>query len=103
MPNWYKCIDEALRKSKLTRQDIGFLAILHIKRSGHLSMVADLNLRDDQTIYLEDYGHLGQIDQILSIHLGLRSGQIKDGTVICTLAAGIGYVWAANIIKWGKA
>jgi len=52
---------------------------------------------------LEDYGHLGQIDQILSIHLGLKTGQIKDGTVICTLAAGIGYVWAANIIKWGKA
>ncbi len=103
MPNWYKCIDEALRKSKLTRQDIGFLAILHIKRSGHMSMLADLNLREDQTIYLEDYGHIGQIDQILSIHLGLKTGQIKDGTVICTLAAGIGYVWAANIIKWGKA
>jgi len=103
MPNWYKCIDEALRKSKLTRQDIGFLAILHIKRSGHMSMLADLNLSEDQTIYLEDYGHLGQIDQILSIHLGLKTGQIKDGTVICTLAAGIGYVWAANIIKWGKA
>jgi len=28
---------------------------------------------------------------------------VKDGSVICMLAAGIGYVWAANIIKWGKA
>ncbi len=103
MPNWYRCIDEALRKSHLTKRDIDFLAILHIKRSGHKLMLADLNLTEDQTIYLENYGHLGQVDQILSIHLGLQSGQIKDGTVICTLAAGIGYVWAANIIKWGKA
>ena len=101
MPNWYRCIDEALRKSNLSRSDIGYLAVLHIKRSGHNALVADLGLNNNQTIYLEDYGHLGQIDQILSIHLALQTGQIKEGTVICTLAAGIGYVWAANIIKWG--
>lgn len=101
MPNWFKCIDEALRKSNLERKDISFLDILHIKRSGHDQMVADLGLTKDQTIYLENYGHIGQIDQILSLHLALQTGQVKDGTVVCMLAAGIGYVWAANIIKWG--
>ena len=101
MPNWIKCIDEALRKSKLSRRDIGFLDILHIKRSGHESMLEELGLNEDQSIYLEDYGHIGQIDQILSLHLALQSGQVKDQTVVCMLAAGIGYVWAANIIKWG--
>ncbi|PKK97609.1 MAG: hypothetical protein CVV57_10290 [Tenericutes bacterium HGW-Tenericutes-2] len=103
MPNWYKCIDEALRKSEMTRKDIDFMAILHIKRSGHESLINDFNLKDNQTIYLEDYGHIGQIDQILSLHLGLQTGQVKEGTVVCMLAAGIGYVWAANIIKWGEA
>jgi 3-oxoacyl-[acyl-carrier-protein] synthase-3 len=66
-------------------------------------MVQDLGLKESQTIYLEDYGHIGQIDQILSLHLALQSGQVKDGSVICMLAAGIGYVWAANIIRWGDA
>lgn len=103
MPNWYKCIDESLRKSELQRKDLGFLAILHIKRSGHDSMVQELGLRPDQTIYLEQYGHIGQIDQILSLHLGVEQGKIQDGTVVCMLAAGIGYVWAANIVKWGPA
>ena len=103
MPNWMRCIDEALRKSSLERQDISDLGILHIKRSGHLSMVHDLGLREDQTIYLENYGHIGQIDQILSLHLALQSGQVKEGTVVCMLAAGIGYVWAANIVRWGPA
>lgn len=102
MPNWYKCIDESLRKSHLTRKDLGFLAILHMKRSGHDAMVAELGLKPEQSIYLEDYGHIGQIDQILSLHLALKSGQVKDGTVISMIAAGIGYVWAANIIRWGK-
>ncbi len=101
MNNWYKCIDESLRKAGLERKDIGFLDILHMKRSGHLGMLNELGLREDQSIYLENYGHIGQIDQILSLHLALASGQVKDGTVVCMLAAGIGYVWAANIIRWG--
>lgn len=101
MSNWYTCIDEALRKSHMTRQDIGYLDILHIKRSGHEQMLQELGLSPEQSIYLEDYGHIGQIDQILSLHLALQTGQVKDGTVVCMLAAGIGYVWAANIVKWG--
>ncbi len=74
---------------------------MHMKRSGHDSMVQDLKLRPDQSIYLEDYGHIGQVDQILSLHLALQSGQVKAGTVVSMIAAGIGYVWAANIIQWG--
>ncbi|MDI6452002.1 3-oxoacyl-ACP synthase [Peloplasma aerotolerans] len=101
MPNWYKCIDEALRKSNMTRKDIDYLGILHIKRSGHEAMLKELGLTSKQSIYLEDYGHIGQIDQILSLHLALETGQVKDGSVVCMLAAGIGYVWAANIIRWG--
>lgn len=103
MPNWYACIDKSLEKSGMERKDIDYLAILHIKRSGHQGMLQELGLTEDQTIYLEDYGHIGQIDQILSLHLALRQGKVKDGSVICMLAAGIGYVWAANIIKWGDA
>ncbi len=55
----------------------------------------------NQTVYLEDYGHLGQIDQILSLHLGLQQGKIKNGTIISMIAAGLGYAWDANVILWG--
>ncbi|MFW5888987.1 MAG: 3-oxoacyl-ACP synthase [Bacillota bacterium] len=101
MPNWFECIDKALEKSKMERQDIDYLAILHIKRSGHEYMLDELGLTQDQTIYLEEYGHIGQIDQILSLHKALEQKKVKDGSVVCMIAAGIGYVWAANIIKWG--
>ncbi len=103
MPNWYRCIDRALEKASLTRKDIGYLAVLHFKHSMHKALLADLGLREDQTTYLRDYGHIGQIDQVLSLDLGLQSGRIKDGTVVCMIAAGIGYAWAANVIRWGKA
>lgn len=102
--NWLKCIDMALERSNNMKiEDIDYLNILHIKRSGHLGMLKDLGLNEDQSIYLENYGHLGQIDQILSLKLGLESGKIKDGSNVCVIAAGIGYVWAADIIQWGPA
>lgn len=102
--NWMRCIDQALERSgNLHRKDIDYLDILHIKRSGHVAMLNDLELDETQTVYLEDYGHIGQVDQILSLKLGLEQGKIKDGSVVCMIAAGIGYVWAADIIKWGKA
>ena len=101
MPNWYYCIDEALRKAGKTRADIHYLDILHIKRSGHLGMLKELGLTEDQTIYLENYGHVGQIDQILSLKLALEQGKVKDGDVVVMIAAGIGYTWAANVIQWG--
>ena len=102
MNNWFACIDQALEKSALQRSDIDYLAILHIKRSGHKGMLDALSLDDSQTIYLEDYGHIGQIDQILSLHLARQQNKIKSGSVICLIAAGIGYVWGASIIRWGE-
>ena len=100
MDNWLICVDESLRKSQLKREDIDYLGILHIKRSGHHEMLKELGLTDSQTIYLEDYGHIGQIDQILSLHLAQLNGMLKPGDNICLLAAGIGYVWASSIVRW---
>ncbi len=101
MPNWYKCIDESLAQAGLERKDIDYLDILHIKRSGHRGMLADLGLTEEQSIYLEDFGHIGQVDQILSLELAIEQGKVKPGSVVCMIAAGIGYVWSANIIRWG--
>lgn len=102
MNNWYHCIDKAFEKSGVLKEELGYLAVLHFKRSQHVAMVESLGLSEDQSIYLEKYGHMGQVDQILSLHLALEQGKVKDGTVISMIAAGIGYAWAANVIKWGK-
>ena len=102
MTNWFECIDEALKKSNLERSDLDYVAILHFKRSMHHFMLDELGLSEEQTIYLEEYGHIGQVDQILSLKLGLEQKKVKPGSNVLMIAAGIGYVWAANVIKWGK-
>ncbi|MFW5986434.1 MAG: 3-oxoacyl-ACP synthase [Halanaerobiales bacterium] len=101
MDNWIHCINRAFEKSRIPREELGYLAVLHFKRSMHNYLLEILGINEQQTTYLEHYGHLGQLDQILSLRLGLDQGKIKDGTVISMISAGIGYAWAANVVKWG--
>lgn len=101
MDNWLQCIDRAAEKSGLTRRDISYLAVLHFKYSMHKHMLGLLGLAEEQSVYLSEYGHIGQIDQILSLQLALEQGKVQDGSIIAMIAAGIGYAWAANIIQWG--
>ena len=101
MKNWMTCIDNAFAKSGVKKSEMDFLAALHFKRSLYFSLVEELGLKPEQTIYLENYGHLGQIDQILSLHLAQQTGKISEGSIISMIAAGIGYAWGANVIRWG--
>jgi 3-oxoacyl-[acyl-carrier-protein] synthase-3 len=101
MQNFLAVIDEALTKSGLTRSDIGYLNILHMKPSAHQFVLQELGLCEDQSYYLGDYGHIGQHDQALSIKKGLESGRLRDGMIMVMVAAGIGYAWSASVVKWG--
>ncbi len=42
-------------------------------KNQHMTYVLKaFNLEEENSIYLSDYGHIGQIDQILSLKLALR-------------------------------
>ncbi len=101
MDNWMHCIDEALRKSGYTRTDLGFLNMIHVKRSAHRDMLQRLNLMEEQGIYNACYGHIGEQDSIINIIEGVKRGRLKDGDLMMIVAAGIGYVWGAACVKWG--
>lgn len=101
MPNFYAVIRESLKLSGLSEQQLDYLAILHFKRSAHDAVLAELGLKPEQSTYLDEYGHLGQNDQVLSLELGLRDGKIHDGSRIVFVGAGLGFVWAATTLQWG--
>lgn len=101
LPNFYKVIRESLSKAGLTENELDYLAILHFKRSTHNLILEELHLGEEQTTYLNEYGHIGQNDQIISIEEGLVNGKIKDGDNIVMVGAGIGFVWAAAALRWG--
>jgi 3-oxoacyl-[acyl-carrier-protein] synthase-3 len=101
LPNFYHVIREAQRKAGIAQDEIDYLAILHFKRSTHELVLRDLGLTGEQTTYLDEYGHVGQNDQIISLEEGLRAGKIKPGDHIVMVGAGLGFVWAAAVIQWG--
>lgn len=100
-PNFINCIKRVCEMEGYSPRDVGYLAMLHFKKSAHEAMMAELGIPLDRCIYLSDYGHIGQLDQILSIHLALQQGKIKDGDLVVGVSAGVGYAWGATAIKWG--
>ena len=103
MPNFVRVIDESLKASGYSREDISYIAMLHMKPSAHQQVLTELGVSKEKSIYLKDYGHLGQLDQILSTYLAVQEGKIKDGDLVVWVSAGIGYAWDACTIKWGMA
>ncbi len=101
MHNFLRVIDMALEQSGCTRGDIDYLNILHMKRSAHDFVLKELGLRQDQTYYLSEFGHIGQQDQAVSIKKGLETDRLKDGDLMVMVAAGTGYAWGASVVRWG--
>jgi 3-oxoacyl-[acyl-carrier-protein] synthase III len=102
MGNFLDVIRKSVERSGYKERDISYVGMLHMKRSAHDYVLRELGLEDTNSIYLEDYGHIGQIDQILSLELAEESGKLKDGDIAVLVSAGIGYAWGATTIQWGK-
>ena len=93
-------MQRAAEKSGATTADIDYLAMLQVKRSAHAYLLEQLGLDDGRSIYLEDVGHLGQVDQFLSLQWAAERGMLKPGDLAVLVAAGVGYVWNAIALRW---
>jgi 3-oxoacyl-[acyl-carrier-protein] synthase-3 len=103
MDSFVHVIDDALQQSNLTREDIDFLALLHMKKSAFDYVANAIGVDpDEQSVYLDDIGHNGQNDMVISIDRAVRQGKIKNGDIVVFAAAGIGWAWNAGVIRWGK-
>ncbi|MES1930560.1 hypothetical protein SADO_14959 [Salinisphaera dokdonensis CL-ES53] len=98
--NFLQVIREAVTRSDAALSDIAYLALLHMKRSAHKEVLALLDLPPERSIYLEHHGHIGQVDQILSLMLAREAGRLHHNELAVLVAAGIGYVWNALCLRW---
>lgn len=90
---------EACERSGITPSGVAYAAMLHMKRSAHDTVLSRLGIAADRTTYLSDYGHIGQIDPLLSLKLARDQGRLQPGDIALLLAAGIGYVWNAICVR----
>jgi 3-oxoacyl-[acyl-carrier-protein] synthase-3 len=99
--NFVKVVKDSVKDSGYKVENVAYIAILHMKYSAHKFMLEKLGLTEEQSIYLDEYGHIGQNDQIISLELALEQGKVKNGDLVVFVSAGIGYAWNALTIKWG--
>lgn len=100
-PNFLRVVREALAEGGLGLADVDYVAMLHMKRSAHHALLADMGVPPERSIYLSDVGHVGQFDQIISLERAAARGLLREGDVAVAVGAGIGYSWGAVAIRWG--
>ncbi len=100
LPGFLEVIQGALARAGYTAADLDYLALLHMKPSAHKAVLEGLGLAEERSIYLSQYGHLGQLDPILSVWLARQAGRIGPGSLLALAAAGVGYHWGAAVLRW---
>jgi len=101
LPAFLSVADDALERSGFGRDDLDFVAVTHMKRSFHDLVFEKLGLDPARNgYYLDEYGHVQSVDQALAVEAGLADGRLTDGDLVCFLAAGTGYTWAATVLRW---
>lgn len=99
IPTFLAVVREALEEAGYTEADLDYLALLHMKRSAHRAVLEGLGLREEQSVYLERFGHLGQLDPVLSLKLAWERGLLREGGLVALAAAGVGYFYAAAVLR----
>ncbi len=99
--NFVGVIAKAAEKSGYTAADIRFIAPIAMKRSILEEILGRFGLTEENSFFLEDYGHCQSADAYIAVHQAAKLGRIKDGDLAVMLGAGTGYTWAATAVLWG--
>ena len=84
-----------------TGDKTGYLALRHLAPLDRKKVLKTLDLASHQSMDLEDYGHHGTNDPLISLDLGRKQKALKDGDIVTLLTGGIGFTYAAAAIRWG--
>ena len=101
LKNFLAVATEALDRSGYELGDLDLVLPIHMKRSIHRALLAELGVDEDRTLYLDHNGHMSAVDPLFSLALARDAGRLHDGDVVLLIAAGTGYTWAASVVRWG--
>lgn len=79
------------------------LAMRHLAPAQRRAVLASLQLDHDASPVLDDVGHHGADDVVIAIDRFLKAGRLRDGHRLALASAGIGFSYAAALVRWGSA
>jgi 3-oxoacyl-[acyl-carrier-protein] synthase III len=96
--NFIYVIEEALSQAGVSKSKIGFVALVHMKRSFHRALLDTLGLKEEQSFYLENFGHMQGVDPFLAMEIARKQGKLEKGVVVLA-SAGTGWTWGASVLE----
>jgi 3-oxoacyl-[acyl-carrier-protein] synthase-3 len=99
---WSDALTEVVRRVASGRTP-DYLALRHLSARDRQRILTELNMKSEQSIALNEWGHHGPNDIIISLDLGLRGNIIQDGSRVVLASGGIGFTYAAALVQWGPA
>jgi 3-oxoacyl-[acyl-carrier-protein] synthase-3 len=101
LKNYVHVVQEALRKSGHTVEEIDFLFTNQVKKSTAQSILDALGLPPEKTCRtMERYGHLASSDTLLGLARTLDEGRVQAGDLVVLASSGIGFHWAATVVQY---
>ncbi|MGI6686952.1 MAG: 3-oxoacyl-ACP synthase [Christensenellales bacterium] len=98
--NIMKTQEIALAKIGKTLKDLDFAIILHMNVRSHKTVLDMLGLTPEQSYYLSEYGHVGQLDPLIALNNASKEGKLREGDLVAIVALGIGYIWNGGVLRW---
>jgi 3-oxoacyl-[acyl-carrier-protein] synthase III len=82
-------------------QDIDHFFTNQVKRSITDNLLRELGLKETQTMRsMREYGHMGPADTLFCLARAQEEGRIKPGDIVVLAGSGIGFTWAAMVLKY---
>jgi 3-oxoacyl-[acyl-carrier-protein] synthase-3 len=97
-----KRLIEVIRSVAEAEKSVDYLALRHLHPQDREQVLRELNLTNKQSEPLEEVGHHGTNDPLISLDLALKRGRVSDGARVVLASSGIGFSYAAAVILWGK-
>jgi 3-oxoacyl-[acyl-carrier-protein] synthase III len=98
---WPQVLAETAQKV-LSGHSPDYLALRHLSPSQRQVVLYQLGVRPEQSPALDQWGCHGTNDCLLSLELGIKSQAVKEGSLVALVAGGIGFTYAAALIRWGS-
>ena len=99
---WHLALTEVVKRISSGRSP-DYLALRHLSSKDGQGILNGLNLKSEQSMALNEWGHHGPNDILISLDLGLRSRTIQEGSRAVLASGGIGFTYAAALVRWGAA
>lgn len=93
-------IKRALDRSGHSVSEMDYILMNQIKHSLRTRILEGIDMPEDHTyISLDEFGHIGPADCLFTMAKAHREGLLPEGKLAILASSGLGFSWAASIIR----